>query len=797
MTIMVDVIEQEYYDPSDATTKTLRVATAPLPLATGARIEPWVADAGTLTRSAFDTGTTTGDSTAGYGTTTLSNIDAALDDLRTMAFMGRPHVRRRGPWLGTYPGDFPIVFQGVAIQPSVGMATLPLDVRDQRYAFNAPFQPKKYGGTGGLDGTADMVGQPIPVTIGRPFNVTPKTVDPEKLIYQFHDGVATVNDVRDKGDRLGVKYYLAVDSAKGMLVSTDASTWTNVYPHSGIYTVAFGAGVIALGDASGNVHTSPEGVVWSTNATGLDFVLGLAFGGGLFVATGFVGADGRLATSPDGITWTLQTTAWSHAGAVVLQSAFYSGSLWVAVGSAGKVFTSPNGITWTARATSFGSNGIHSVTFGAGLWLIGGEAGMLETSPDGITWTPQTTGFGGSDIVTGLTYGAGLYLAVGGVGGIESSPDGVTWTVHPIGFTGFVLNVTYAGEIFVAVGTGAGGNVATSTDGIVWTMQPVLASQATSLLGISYATDLTATDYANTTDLQDDSLAPLPGHYRICPSAGMFRLGGSPAGTITCDPVEGTTSADRTAAQCFVRQGMQRMGYTTGAWSASDVTTSDSKNSAEIGDYIDQETPANTVMNRMMAAIGNYWFGDRQGVIRMKRLDAPSGSGSVLTIQEKGISPRLVRRANNDVGNGTPVYSVLIQFGQNYTVQSASDLAGGVSDANRVIYGRQWTTAPATDTSVLTAYPQALQRTDTSLLIDPTAAATEAARRLALWGVLRDGYDCALEWTDASVALEIGDEVTLVHSRFGLSAGADFIVLGLLDNPKSNRITPSLWGRAA
>ncbi|TXL72562.1 hypothetical protein FHP25_25025 [Vineibacter terrae] len=56
----------------------------------------------------------------------------------------------------------------------------------------------RYDGSGGLGGDAALKGQPIPQAYGRVFNVEPRLINAEKLIYQWHDRqVKAVTSIRD------------------------------------------------------------------------------------------------------------------------------------------------------------------------------------------------------------------------------------------------------------------------------------------------------------------------------------------------------------------------------------------------------------------------------------------------------------------------------------------------------------------------------------------------------------------------------------------------------------------------
>lgn len=232
----------------------------------------------------------------------------------------------------------------------------------------------------------------------------------------------------------------------------------SVYAQSA-YTALFSVlGILSQSQSgafsAGVARTSGFGVV-TINAS--------CYGNGLYVV---VGGGGKISTSPDGVNWTSQSSGVS----VTLYGACYANSLFVAVGASGTVLTSPDGVTWTARTSGFGSTDIRGVCYGNGLFVAVGMGAALATSPDGITWTARTSGFGSSDIYCAC-YGNGLFVAAGTLGKLTTSPDGVTWTVRTSALSANIYGVCYGGGLFV--GVTLGGTLATSPDGITWTARTI------------------------------------------------------------------------------------------------------------------------------------------------------------------------------------------------------------------------------------------------------------------------------------------------------------------------------------
>ena len=187
------------------------------------------------------------------------------------------------------------------------------------------------------------------------------------------------------------------------------------------------------------------------------------------------------------------------------------------------------------------------------------------------------------------------------------------------------------------------------------------------------------TDYTDESDMETN--APSAGTYRVWSSAtyGTFaRLGSSPAGSLTFDVVEGATAADRTAAQIAKRMALR--GISSGEISSADITALDAKNSAEVGIYIaDGSTfTIREALDQVLGSIGAWYTFDIDAVLRMGRLELPTGEPDV-TLTDGGNAISIERIASNDAGKGVPPWKVNLQYEKNWTVQSASDLAGSVT----------------------------------------------------------------------------------------------------------------------
>ena len=296
--------------------------------------------------------------------------------------------------------------------------------------------------------------------------------------------------------------------------------------------------------------------------------------------------------------------------------------------------------------------------------------------------------------------------------------------------------------------------------------------------------------YASTSDLL--TVAPAAGEYRTF--QGFIRLGSSPVFGITCDVSEGATVADRTAAQVLKRLALQ-VGISAVDIDAGDVVALDALNSAEVGVYVEGESNALSVMDQVAQSIGAFYGFDQLGKLRMGRFSAPVGSPVGMIDQEVVVGDSLQRRLTNDNDRGLPTYRARLLYRRNWTVQDRTQLAGAVTDAKALELSQANRTVLAEDITVLDKHPLSPELERDTVLVDKTAAQTEANRLLNLYKVPREIYEVVVHLRDELIdVLEIGKELNLAYPRFGLDAGKNFVILGVEPDYQLNRARLILWG---
>jgi len=249
--------------------------------------------------------------------------------------------------------------------------------------------------------------------------------------------------------------------------NNDITDWQAASPTGGFRGMAYGNGFFV--GVFANVQYSSDGITWTSGGyLGSEHV---TYGNGKFVAVGFAIASGVptsfIHTSPDGVTWTSRTPS----EVMYFEGISHGNGLYVAVASTGtnRIMTSPNGITWTSRTTSINPS-FSGVAYGNGIWVAvcsSSSGGTTFTSYDGLNWDEQATVFNSTTIF----FADGKFTT-----GSRYSVDGLTWISNSIPFS--PESIAYGNGYFVATRSSGTNRIAYSTNAINWTAIPA-ASNAT------------------------------------------------------------------------------------------------------------------------------------------------------------------------------------------------------------------------------------------------------------------------------------------------------------------------------
>lgn len=243
------LIEQSYIEDTLGTSGTLRVSTgaglvtSPAASPANTPYERRIINPGNFERAIPVPATSNNASEVGYGVVILNNADGGLDWMKDVGVDGQTLTIRRGPRNGSYPADFPIIFQGTAETVKFDWTKVSLRIRDRKAeVYDKPVQQSEYAGDNvlpdGVEGVSDdLKGRKKPRLYGKVINISPPMVNTSKIVYQVAENqIQAINAVYDKGAALtaGTAYTVLADlmdnaNAPAAGAYTTAITSTGAY----------------------------------------------------------------------------------------------------------------------------------------------------------------------------------------------------------------------------------------------------------------------------------------------------------------------------------------------------------------------------------------------------------------------------------------------------------------------------------------------------------------------------------------------------------------------------------------
>ena len=230
-------------------------------------------------------------------------------------------------------------------------------------------------------------------------------------------GPVTVRTPAAKATSPGIFIVMAADPLS-------AWSWQGRWPDN-FNGITWGDGLFVA--VASRIFTSSDGLTWTPhNPAPNDDWLAVTYGAGLFVA---VGRSGQIVTSPDGVVWTNRAAGlFPSSQPPALHKVVWNQNGFVAVGAGGTILHSANGMSWT-KANSGLSEDLIALAAGASLYVAAPNITLRQTSnillvwsQDGLVWEPavidQPYGF-----LSALTFGDGLFVGVGN-GFTITSTDG-------------------------------------------------------------------------------------------------------------------------------------------------------------------------------------------------------------------------------------------------------------------------------------------------------------------------------------------------------------------------------------
>lgn len=260
--------------------------------------------------------------------------------------------------------------------------------------------------------------------------------------------------------------------------------------------------------------------------------------------------------------------------------------------------------------------------------------------------------------------------------------------------------------------------------------------------------------------------------YRTSLATGLIRLTSKPLGQFTVD-VEGQTAAG-VWVNCFADL-VSVIATTMTSLTAADLNAASFAAMKTLcpqvlGYWYDGSgsQTVHQVIDALAESVGAWWGFDSTRKLVIGRYDAPAAMADFSF-------------GDRDISDITPQQTVrrlwrqTIQYREYSTVLSGgTDVAGSVSDADRVDFAQQWRSQVFADPTVQTASLLATDETVPTCLDDPADALAEATRRVGFHGPLRASHSVTVPLTPG---LDVNATVNLTTARFGLVAGKNFRVL--------------------
>ena len=266
------------------------------------------------------------------------------------------------------------------------------------------------------------------------------------------------------------------------------------------------------------------------------------------------------------------------------------------------------------------------------------------------------------------------------------------------------------------------------------------------------------------------------------PATGRFKHTQSPttSGLMTCSAQgERPGGVYINTVASLIRHLVTAYGTPSLRFTAADIDQAnfDAFNAANpqpVGVYLRDRANVNAVCQELAASVGAQMVVSRLGKLQLVKVELPAPGTAVR------IRPADIEVDSFSLEFRPPVLaSVKVGYCRNWSLQP--DLQTGIPAEHKALYAEQWRTALARDSAVATRYQihEEPEVTGTNLLRGADAEA-EAQRRLALRRVPRSIF--RFVGLPALFNLRLGQRVTLTHPRYGLSAGADGMVMSLKFN---------------
>jgi hypothetical protein len=286
------------------------------------------------------------------------------------------------------------------------------------------------------------------------------------------------------------------------------------------------------------------------------------------------------------------------------------------------------------------------------------------------------------------------------------------------------------------------------------------------------------------------------GWYATSKVAGKMRLGFLPAGDVTVD-LRG--DIDNSNGFYVGNHGsILRMifrdyaGLTNADLDLTSFNTLNALQAFEMGLFLPagDQSRVIDVAEQIAFSCGAFVGQDRSGLLRVQRLEVPAATPQWIFTDRDILQDRFERIR---LPYRIPWRAWGVGYSRNWTVQTGSQLAAGVSQQRRTFLEAEYRYMYASDPKIaqahLTSHGAPLR---SSLFLSNVAAQAEATRLQALYSYERAMYRFVVK--TALFSVELGQTVRLILNRYDLDNGKDFVVVGIFDEADSAETELTCFG---
>ena len=267
---------------------------------------------------------------------------------------------------------------------------------------------------------------------------------------------------------------------------------------------------------------------------------------------------------------------------------------------------------------------------------------------------------------------------------------------------------------------------------------------------------------------------------------GTFTLVAQQAGTITCS-VQGdkpTTYSNRiadTITRLVTGYGKVSDRLTTADIDTAQFAEFNAAHPQPVGVYLNDRSNVIEVCQQLASSVGAQISMSREGLLRLLKITLPATGTPLVVTPSDYVAKSLEIKERVDVKA-----AIKVGYCKNYTTQTG--LNTGLPASHKDLFMQEYLSVTAKNQSVADTYKLNTEpvQTDTLLLTESDATA-EANRLLTLWQQPRTVYKFV--GYSHLLTVPLGQALTLVAPRFGLSEGKTGIVVGIQSDWVSRRVT--------